>query len=91
MNYADKLEIEYENKFWDAAYEALPRISALKHSLNELHWAHVFGETTEYRDIAGYSYDMLRTLEDRLEVVLKNIERKRAKRAVELEKKASVA
>lgn len=82
-----KVELEYEDKFWIDAYEALPKISAVIDCLGKLRYDYVFNETTEYKDIAGYSYDMLRSLEYRIEAVLKNIERKRALRALEEENK----
>lgn len=86
-----KIELEYENKFWNDAYEALPKISAVIDCLGKLRYDYVFSETTEYKDIASYSYDMLRSLEYRIEAVLKNIERKRLLRAVEEEKQAKIA
>lgn len=78
-----QIELDYEEEFWNAAYEAIPKIDAVIPALRRLRNAYVFSETTEFKDIASYSYDMLLTLQYRIDAVLKNIERRRAVRAIE--------
>lgn len=80
-----QIELDYEEEFWNAAYEAIPKIDAVIPTLRRLRNAYVFNETTEYKDLAAYSYEMLSSLQYRIEAVLKEIERKRALRKVEEE------
>lgn len=80
INQVETLEIEYENKFIPLADKALPLIREIVPILNELEWADIFFETTEYKDLSGYSGRMLNILESRLKFVKQHIEEKRKKR-----------
>lgn len=80
INHVETLEIQYEDKFIPLADKALPLIKELVPILRELEYADIFFETTEYKDLSGYSGRMLDLLECRLKHVKAHIDEKRSKR-----------